>query len=436
MRDVPRTRQRARQGPARPHLGGGPGQRLHTLPRGRQLAALRRRPLPPVHRRPGARHASQARREAPPARVRQRTERGLEGFLERDAMRILDSLREGGVGRDREVERAVEAAAREEPARASLWLSLAAQRRKLGLSARRLLQRSGTEMQALALRGVPDLRLDWLRRLSHAALIAQGAESWTGTLGGHRVHRYAFAGRGKDRPVLLLHGLGGSADSVATLVPPLLPISARVVLLELPGHGRSPQPPAGPLAAREYGDVVTAAVDRLYAEYGKVALVGNSLGGAHGATALPPHAVAVLAGGEGLRPRVVEPDGAAHPRRRAQRSRPFARHRRALGDPRAGAHPLGRAGSAAALDQRRGLPAAHPRSASGADPRLRTHPPARVPRLHPAPRARIHRKIEDLTGSSDTLQDRVSRVAGGTGRKPGMWPVGRALLRKHCCVER
>src|SRR5713101_2416715 len=169
-------------------------------------------------------------------------------------MRILHPLRGGAVSREQEVERAVEAAAREEPARASLWLSLAAQRRKLGLSARRLLQRSGTEMQALALRGVPDLRLDWLRRLSHAALIAQGAESWTGTLGGHRVHRYAFAGRGKDRPVLLLHGLGGSADSVATLVTPLLPISARVVLLELPGHGRSPQPPKGPLAAQRIAD--------------------------------------------------------------------------------------------------------------------------------------------------------------------------------------
>jgi pimeloyl-ACP methyl ester carboxylesterase len=67
---------------------------------------------------------------------------------------------------------------------------------------------------------------------------------------------------------------------MAPLVPALLPISARVVLLELPGHGRSPEPPQGPLAAREYGQVVTAAVDRLYAEYGKVVLVGNSLGGA------------------------------------------------------------------------------------------------------------------------------------------------------------
>src|SRR5438445_13755720 len=131
-------------------------------------------------------------------------------------------------------------------------------------------------MQSLALLGVPDLGLDWLRRRSHAAFLAQGAESWTGTLGGRRVHRYAFQGSGPDRPVLLLHGLGGSADSMATLVPPLLPISARVVLLELPGHGRSPQPPSGPLPAREYGSVVAAAVDRMHAGYARVVVVGNS----------------------------------------------------------------------------------------------------------------------------------------------------------------
>src|SRR3982750_2269570 len=93
---------------------------------------------------------------------------------------------------------------------ARLWLGLAAQRRKLGMRARRLLARSTVEMQMLALRGVPDLRLEWLRRLSHAALLAQGAESWTGSIGGRRVHRYAFTGRGNGPAVLLLHGLGGS----------------------------------------------------------------------------------------------------------------------------------------------------------------------------------------------------------------------------------
>ncbi|TMB27496.1 MAG: alpha/beta hydrolase [Deltaproteobacteria bacterium] len=163
---------------------------------------------------------------------------------------------------------------------ARLWLVLASQRRKLGMRARRLLARSTVEMQMLALRGVPDLRLDWLRRLSHAALIAQGAESWTGTIGRQRVHRYAFTGRGNGPAVLLLHGLGGSADSMAPLVPPLLDIAPRLVLLELPGHGRSPAPATGPLSAIEHGEVVTAVVDRMYADYGKIAIVGSSLGGA------------------------------------------------------------------------------------------------------------------------------------------------------------
>ena len=52
------------------------------------------------------------------------------------------------------------------------------------------------------------------------------------------------------------------------------------MLLELPGHGRSPAPPGGPLSAIEHGEVVTAVVDRMYADYGKVAMVGSSLGGA------------------------------------------------------------------------------------------------------------------------------------------------------------
>jgi len=172
------------------------------------------------------------------------------------------------------------AAAERQAGEARLWLVLAAQRRKLGMHARRLLARSTIEMQMLALRGVPDLRLEWLRRLSHAALLAQGAESWTGTIHGHRVHRYAFSGQGDGPAVLLLHGLGGSADSMAPLVPPLLGIAPRLVLLELPGHGRSPAPATGPLSAIEYGEIVSEIVDRMHADYGKVAIVGSSLGGA------------------------------------------------------------------------------------------------------------------------------------------------------------
>src|SRR5947199_8207600 len=109
---------------------------------------------------------------------------------------------------------AVVEAPRTNQRRPALLLSLAAHRRRISRQARRLLARSGAEMQMLALRGVPDVRLRWLRRLSHAALIAQGAESWTGSVGSYRVHRYAFCGRGKGPAVLLVHGLGGSADTM------------------------------------------------------------------------------------------------------------------------------------------------------------------------------------------------------------------------------
>ncbi|MGZ6144191.1 MAG: alpha/beta fold hydrolase [Myxococcales bacterium] len=142
------------------------------------------------------------------------------------------------------------------------------------LAARRMVARG-------VLKGVPDLSLDLMMRLAHGAMVAQGAESWMTPIGGHRVQRYAFAGQGRGPPVLLLHGLGGSASSMAPLVAALTPHAPRVVLLELPGHGRSPHPERGPLSAREYGSVVIACAEELASHHGgKVVLIGNSLGGA------------------------------------------------------------------------------------------------------------------------------------------------------------
>lgn len=159
-----------------------------------------------------------------------------------------------------------------------LWLAVAAQRRRLSLATRKMLSQGGQ----LALRGVPDLSMDLLGRLAHGAMLTRGAESWVSPLAGHRVQRYAFAGRKPGGlPVLLLHGLGGSASSMAPLLSALVPLSSRVVLLELPGHGRSPEPAAGPLSAREYGAVVIACAEELARDHGgKVVLIGNSLGGA------------------------------------------------------------------------------------------------------------------------------------------------------------
>ena len=128
---------------------------------------------------------------------------------------------------------------------------LDAQRERLEAAVRRLRAFGGR----VALRGVPDVPLEPMLRLAHAALIARGAESWTSAVGGQRVHRYAFNGRGRGPAVLLLHGLGGSASSMAGLVSALSPLAPRIVLLELPGHGRSPDPAGGPLSAREHGAV-------------------------------------------------------------------------------------------------------------------------------------------------------------------------------------
>jgi 2-hydroxymuconate-semialdehyde hydrolase len=162
-----------------------------------------------------------------------------------------------------------------EPAR--LWLLLATQRKRLGLAARRMLSQGGL----LALRGVPDLSLELMMRIAHATMLAQGAESWTAPLRGHRVHRYAFTGVGSGPAVLLLHGLGGSASSLAPLVPGLVPLAPRVVLLERPGHGRSPDPVDGPLGARQYGEVAIACAEEMAREQGgKIVAIGNSLGGA------------------------------------------------------------------------------------------------------------------------------------------------------------
>ena len=165
----------------------------------------------------------------------------------------------------------------QQPEPRSLWLAIASQRKRLGLAARQMLSQGGQ----LALRGVPDLPLDLLMRLAHGAMLAQGAESWTAPLDGHRVHRYAFAGYGDGPAVLLLHGLGGSGISMTPLVPALVPLAPRVVLLELPGHGRSPDPVEGPLSAREYGSVVISCAQEMVREQGReVVLIGNSLGGA------------------------------------------------------------------------------------------------------------------------------------------------------------
>jgi pimeloyl-ACP methyl ester carboxylesterase len=75
--------------------------------------------------------------------------------------------------------------------------------------------------------------------------------------------------------VLLLHGLGGSSSNWA-LVAPELARTRRVLVLDLPGHGRSAPLPAAP-GLGPYADAVAAVVEQ--EDLGQVDLVGHSFGG-------------------------------------------------------------------------------------------------------------------------------------------------------------
>jgi pimeloyl-ACP methyl ester carboxylesterase len=86
--------------------------------------------------------------------------------------------------------------------------------------------------------------------------------------------RYYVGGEGE--PLVLVHGLGGSAANWLALVPLLLP-GRRLLVPELPGHGGSePLPAASSLSA--YADRIGLLLER--EGLTPAAVVGHSLGGA------------------------------------------------------------------------------------------------------------------------------------------------------------
>jgi pimeloyl-ACP methyl ester carboxylesterase len=94
-----------------------------------------------------------------------------------------------------------------------------------------------------------------------------------GALDGLAIH-YIVAGRGPA--VLLVHGLGGFAESWRHNLD-YLARQATVYALDLPGFGRSGKPRA-PYGLALFSDVIRNFVDAL--GLGRTALVGHSLGGA------------------------------------------------------------------------------------------------------------------------------------------------------------
>jgi pimeloyl-ACP methyl ester carboxylesterase len=88
---------------------------------------------------------------------------------------------------------------------------------------------------------------------------------------------YVDLGSGDKDPVLLVHGLGGQWQNWLENIPRLSQ-DRRVVAMDLPGFGLTPEPSDDlDVTITQYGRWVNELADRL--ELGKVDLVGNSMGG-------------------------------------------------------------------------------------------------------------------------------------------------------------
>ncbi len=109
-------------------------------------------------------------------------------------------------------------------------------------------------------------------------LVARGVQSSTVEVAGQSVHHYTLKGQGSGPPVVLVHGLGGSANGFGRTFFGLAKRFSRVVAPDLPGHGFSVEYCGGQVCVRNQFEVLRAYVEQVVGEPALV--VGNSLGGA------------------------------------------------------------------------------------------------------------------------------------------------------------
>jgi pimeloyl-ACP methyl ester carboxylesterase len=117
-----------------------------------------------------------------------------------------------------------------------------------------------------------------LNRAMRAMMVARGVESRHVSVQGFDVHRYRLSGVGAGPPVLLLHGLGSSANGFSRVVFELQENFRSVWALDLPGNGFSPLPSSGPASLETYIKLLISFIEEQVKE--PVFLIGNSLGGA------------------------------------------------------------------------------------------------------------------------------------------------------------
>ena len=119
---------------------------------------------------------------------------------------------------------------------------------------------------------------DIAQSLMRRALVARGVKASVSRVGGLDVHHYWARGTGYRTPLLLVHGLGGSANGFARVLNPLAKHFQSVHAFDFPGSGFSPVPERGPLGLDGHLEVLKAYVQNVIGE--PTFVVGNSLGAA------------------------------------------------------------------------------------------------------------------------------------------------------------
>lgn len=116
------------------------------------------------------------------------------------------------------------------------------------------------------------------QKLLRRYLVARGVGSNVVGLKGSVMHYYDVRGEGPGPTVLLVHGLGGSANGFFRIFAGLKKRFSRIIAPDLPGHGFSPLPPSGALPLLGQFELLQEFTDLMIHEPAYV--VGNSLGGA------------------------------------------------------------------------------------------------------------------------------------------------------------